>query len=368
MSRFPKVLGLLAAILFPVSFGFAQLPDLTDLTAPATEAPPAEVADLTMETLEAGEGIEVEPGDFVTLHYVVRGEDGTTRFNSRSADRPSVFRVEAADRLRTWDRAVVGLAVGGKRKVTLPPNVEADNRFWLPPVDRTSVLTYEIELVSAEAGIRRTIEEPGEGREAARGDLVFATFEATFVAEDGSNILVSSGPQPVVFPLGTGRMLLGLQDGLLGVQAGQKLTLNIHPRLALGSSPILGLIAANTPATYRFEIQRVEQGISFTIEEEGTGPVARVNRSVQVHVTVLDAETEERIFSTFDDGSPRSVSFGGANEPVPSLFLAMAGMRQGEVRVARIPAAFAFGSAGYRDIIAPDTDLVYRIELVRAAN
>ncbi|MCC5828764.1 MAG: FKBP-type peptidyl-prolyl cis-trans isomerase [Phycisphaeraceae bacterium] len=341
--------------------GILPVPDRDD--EPADDGPPPE---LGIEEVEEGSGEQARPGDFILAHYRVKGEDGSVRFDSRQAERPAEFRLNTADRLANWDKAFVDMRPGGKRTLTVPPRLEVDRRLWTPPMGRTATLTYEVELLEVAPGVRKTVEEAGEGRRAEPGDLVHATFEATFKSEERGELIARSGEQPVVFALGTGRLLLGLQDGLPGVQAGERLTLKIDPRLALGRRAILGLVPSEAAAEYRLTIHRVEEGITHEIEREGAGDAVRRDQSIEAHITVKLAENEEKVFSSYDDGPPRSLTFMGTNEPVPSLFLAMRGMKPGEIRVARIPAPFAFGAVGYRDVIPPDADLLYRIELVRS--
>src|SRR6476661_5682618 len=67
--------------------------------------------------LRPGQGDEAQLGKIVEVHYVGWLDDGTKFDSSRNDDRPFTFRLGAGDAIKGWDEGLVGMKVGGKRKL-----------------------------------------------------------------------------------------------------------------------------------------------------------------------------------------------------------------------------------------------------------
>jgi peptidylprolyl isomerase len=88
---------------------------------PPGEAPPA---DLVIEDLEEGTGAEAAAGQDVEVHYVGVAWSTRQQFDA-SWDRGDTFRfgLGAGQVIKGWDQGVAGMKVGGRRKITIPPNL-----------------------------------------------------------------------------------------------------------------------------------------------------------------------------------------------------------------------------------------------------
>ncbi len=88
---------------------------------PPGEAPPAE---LEIEDIEEGDGAEATPGTQVSVHYVGVAWSTRQQFDA-SWDRgsPFEFGLGAGQVIKGWDQGVVGMKVGGRRRITIPPNL-----------------------------------------------------------------------------------------------------------------------------------------------------------------------------------------------------------------------------------------------------
>ena len=88
---------------------------------PPGEAPPAE---LLIEDLEVGDGEEAVPGKPVEVHYVGVAWSTRKQFDA-SWDRGSTFTFGLGEGqvIKGWDQGVAGMKVGGRRKITIPPNL-----------------------------------------------------------------------------------------------------------------------------------------------------------------------------------------------------------------------------------------------------
>jgi peptidylprolyl isomerase len=97
--------------------------------------------------LKLGTGDEAATGKVVVVHYVGRLEDGTKFDSSRDSDRPFTFRLGAGDAIKGWDEGLVGMKVGGKRRLIIPPELGFGKQGVGSVVPPNAVLYYEFELL-----------------------------------------------------------------------------------------------------------------------------------------------------------------------------------------------------------------------------
>jgi FKBP-type peptidyl-prolyl cis-trans isomerase len=104
--------------------------------------------EVQIEDLIVGEGVEAKDGDKITVNYVGTLTDGTKFDNSYDRNKPFVFTLGNGEVIQGWDEGILGMKIGGKRKLTIPPSLgygESGSGDVIPP---NSTLIFEVELIS----------------------------------------------------------------------------------------------------------------------------------------------------------------------------------------------------------------------------
>ena len=105
---------------------------------------------LIIEDIKIGEGQEVEKFNIVTVNYTGLLEDGTKFDSSLNPGRtPFRFTVGAGQVIQGWDQGLIGMKIGGTRKLTIPPELGYGSRDN-GPIPANSTLIFEIDLLGIE--------------------------------------------------------------------------------------------------------------------------------------------------------------------------------------------------------------------------
>ncbi|MDP2057992.1 MAG: FKBP-type peptidyl-prolyl cis-trans isomerase, partial [Thiobacillus sp.] len=81
------------------------------------------MAELIIEDLTVGTGATATAGQTVSVHYTGWLTDGKKFDSSVDRNDPFEFRLGAGQVIAGWDQGVAGMQVGGKRKLTIPPEL-----------------------------------------------------------------------------------------------------------------------------------------------------------------------------------------------------------------------------------------------------
>lgn len=107
----------------------------------------AVVTQLNSETLQAGYGdTVVKPGDLIAVNYIGALENGAIFNSNLSTGIPFEVYIDKGAAPKGWDEALIGMRVGEKRKLTVPPEF-GDNGVDMENAPANAVLIYEVELL-----------------------------------------------------------------------------------------------------------------------------------------------------------------------------------------------------------------------------
>ena len=105
-----------------------------------------EVTELIIEDIVIGEGKEAQSKDFVTIHYSGTLLNGQKFDSSYDRNEPFEVQIGIGYVIQGWDEGVVGMKVGGKRKLTIPANMGYGSRA-IGSIPANSTLVFELELL-----------------------------------------------------------------------------------------------------------------------------------------------------------------------------------------------------------------------------
>ena len=93
-----------------------------------------------------GVGVQANSGNTVTVNYLGTLENGTKFDSSYDRKTPFTTQIGVGQVIKGWDEGIVGMKVGGKRKLIIPPNLGygSQNLGSIPP---NSTLIFEVELL-----------------------------------------------------------------------------------------------------------------------------------------------------------------------------------------------------------------------------
>ncbi|TDC32854.1 FKBP-type peptidyl-prolyl cis-trans isomerase [Micromonospora sp. 15K316] len=113
--------------------------------APIEGAPPA---DLVIEDLTVGDGPEAQPGQLATVHYVGVGHSTGREFDaSWNRGEPFEFPLGGGQVIAGWDRGVVGMRVGGRRRLVIPPHLGYGDRGAAGAIRPGETLIFVVDLL-----------------------------------------------------------------------------------------------------------------------------------------------------------------------------------------------------------------------------
>ncbi len=104
------------------------------------------VIDLQGEDLKIGTGSAVVAGDTIVVHYIGAFLDGKKFDSSYERNQPFEITVGVGQVIAGFDRGVVGMKVGGKRKLIIPATL-AYGEKGAGPIPPNAPIQFEIELL-----------------------------------------------------------------------------------------------------------------------------------------------------------------------------------------------------------------------------
>ncbi|XP_039729421.1 peptidyl-prolyl cis-trans isomerase FKBP10 isoform X1 [Pteropus medius] len=207
-------------------------------------------------------------------------------------------------------------------------------------------------------------------REVQMGDFVRYHYNGTF--EDGKKFDSSyDRSTSVAIVVGVGRLITGMDRGLMGMCVNERRRLIVPPHLGYGSIGVAGLIPPD--ATLYFDVvlldvwnQADTVQVSTLLRPPHCPRMVQESDFVRYHYngTLLDGTAFDTSYSkggTYD-------TYVGSGWLIKGMDQGLLGMCPGERRKIIIPPFLAYGEKGYGTVIPPQASLVFHVLLIDVHN
>ncbi|MFW9962166.1 MAG: FKBP-type peptidyl-prolyl cis-trans isomerase [Candidatus Sifarchaeia archaeon] len=106
------------------------------------------MTELQIEDIVVGTGNSPKQGQTVIVHYTGWLTNGKKFDSSVDRGQPFEFRIGVGQVIQGWDQGVLTMKVGGKRRLTIPPELAYGNRdVGEGLIPANSTLVFEVELL-----------------------------------------------------------------------------------------------------------------------------------------------------------------------------------------------------------------------------
>ncbi|KAM8946343.1 peptidyl-prolyl cis-trans isomerase FKBP10 [Pelodytes ibericus] len=203
-------------------------------------------------------------------------------------------------------------------------------------------------------------------REAQMGDFVRYHYNGSLKDDQKFDSSYDRGIAVAGY-VGIGRLITGLDRGILGMCVNERRKLIVPPHLGYGSIGVPGMIPAD--ATLYFDIILVD-----IWNKEDKVQITTIEKPSQCNRTVLDSDFVRYHYNGtlldgtfFDSSYSRSSTYDtyvGSGWLIKGMDEGLVGMCAGEWRKIIIPPFLAYGEKGYGTVIPPQASLVFHVLLI----
>lgn len=235
-------------------------------TAPTTKAPQkSHLKALKITDVKIGDGsnlgikMKSNPsaavGDILSIEYTGKLADGTV-FDTNvpgkgKSDLPFVLVIGPTPVIAGWNRGIVGMKIGGERKLEIPPSLGYGAEGMPPAIPPDADLFFDIKLLDiVKKGDEGTFDSldvtKGTGPAVKSGGTITIQYTGTFSNGVVFDSNMGSNKAPIAVKIGAGMVISGLESGLIGMQKGGVRKLRIPPAIAYGTERVEGIPANST--------------------------------------------------------------------------------------------------------------------------
>ena len=98
-----------------------------------------------------GDGTEIVKHSKIQVHYTGKLQDGTKFDSSLDRGEPFTFQIGLRQVIEGWEIGLMGMKVGGKRTLVIPPELAYGDRGAGDLIPPNATLTFDVEIVDVEA-------------------------------------------------------------------------------------------------------------------------------------------------------------------------------------------------------------------------
>ena len=248
-----------------VSGDFGETPKIT---VPAVDPP----SELKVKTLHEGDGPKVEANEAVIVNYAgVRWEDGQSFDSSFDRGAPAGFSIGVGAVIPGWDKGLIGQTVGSRVLLVIPSDL-AYGDTGQGPIQPGDTLVFVVDLIASYSGSDTAHGTPtpteddslpavsilpkkpeinvppgkappkliaipvvtGKGPKVESGQTVVVQYLGVTWSKGKEFDSSWSHEAPFVTTIGTGQVIPGWDQGLVGQTVGSRVLLVVPPKLGYG--------------------------------------------------------------------------------------------------------------------------------------
>lgn len=146
------IIAVLAIILHVFSNNSSRQEENNALTTqtqepPELSNPKSAESNLVIKDTQIGGGIEAKSGKVVFVHYTGTLLDGTKFDSSHDRGQPFSFTLGLGQVIPGWEQGILGMRVGGRRELKIPPALAYGARGVPGAIPPNSTLVFTVELL-----------------------------------------------------------------------------------------------------------------------------------------------------------------------------------------------------------------------------
>jgi FKBP-type peptidyl-prolyl cis-trans isomerase len=210
---------------------------------------------LEKKDVKIGTGPAAQVGDFLTMEYTGTLTNGTVFDSSKKPGRtPFKFMIGAGSVIKGWDQGIIGMKVGGVRKLVIPGSLAYGEKA-MGPIPANATLKFDVELKNIQRAKYITT-QPGHGPATKFGDSISVHYLGKL--SDGKKFDSSyDRNKPIDVVIGNTRLIPGFTQALVGMKVGEKRTVTIPPDLGYGERGAGTVIPPNATIVFDLELVKI---------------------------------------------------------------------------------------------------------------
>ncbi len=107
-----------------------------------------DIRGMKVEVLKQGTGEGAKVGDRIVVNYVGTLTNGTKFDSSIDRKHPFPYTLGKNQVIRGWELGILGMKIGEKRKLTIPPSLAYGDAGRPPIIPKSATLIFEIDMLS----------------------------------------------------------------------------------------------------------------------------------------------------------------------------------------------------------------------------
>lgn len=114
---------------------------------PSTSLGIRDVQGVTVDDRKIGSGRQAKKGDQIEMRYIGKLEDGKV-FDANKSGKAFAFKLGAGEVIKGWDIGMVGITVGGERRLTIPAHLAYGKKGSPPQIPSNTKLIFDVKCLS----------------------------------------------------------------------------------------------------------------------------------------------------------------------------------------------------------------------------